>query len=227
MNKQLVWDLPLRLFHWLLVASLFAQWLTAEVLENATQWHAYIGYFTLGLIIFRVVWGFIGTRYSKFSSFIGSPKAILEYTKSLFSGSYQAHVGHNPLGGLLLPVVLVLVGLQGISGLFVSDDIIFDGPYFSSVGSQVQEIMQTIHHSVFDWLLYLIGVHIFALLFYKFSLKQNLVKPMIDGKKQIDKKYGVAHSQLIKAIILIAFISAFIVWLVVFNAPLIEEEYYY
>jgi cytochrome b len=226
-NKQLVWDLPLRLFHWLLVASLFAQWLTAEVLENATQWHGYIGYFTLGLILFRLIWGFAGTRYSKFSSFMASPIAIFNYAKSLFSGKYQAHVGHNPLGGLLLPATLILVGLQGVSGLFVTDDIIFNGPYFSSVGPQLQDIMQTIHHNVFDWLLYLIGLHIFALLFYKFKLKQNLLKPMIDGKKYIDEKHGVANSQLIKAIILIILISAFIIWLVVFNAPPLEEDYYY
>lgn len=227
MNRQLVWDLPLRLFHWLLVASLIAQWLTAEVLENATQWHAYIGYFTLGLILFRVIWGFAGTRHSKFSSFMGSPKAIFHYTKSLFSENYKAHVGHNPLGGLLLPSVLILVGLQAVSGLFVTDDIIFNGPYYASVGTQVQEVMQTIHHSIFDWLLYLIGLHLLALLFYKFKLKQSLVKPMIDGKKQVDKQHGVAHSQLLRAFILIAIVSAFIIWLVVFNAPPIEEEYYY
>jgi cytochrome b len=227
MNRQLVWDLPLRLFHWLLVASLFAQWLTAEVLDNATQWHAYIGYFTLGLIVFRLIWGVVGTRYSKFTSFMGSPKAILNYSKSLFSGKYQAHVGHNPLGGLLLPVVLILVGLQAVSGLFVTDDIIFNGPYYASVEEQIQEIMQTIHHSVFDWLLYLIGLHLLAILFYKLKLKQSLVKPMIDGKKHVEKQQGVAHSHLLRALILVAIVSAFIIWLVVFNVPPVEEEYYY
>jgi cytochrome b len=225
-NKQLIWDLPLRLFHWLLVASLFAQWLTAEVLENATQWHAYIGYFTLGLILFRIIWGFIGTRYSKFSSFLGSPKAIFNYAKSIFSVKYQAHVGHNPLGGLLLPAVLGLVGLQAVSGLFVTDDIIFTGPYYTSVSSQIQEIMQTIHHNIFDWLLYLIGVHLLALLFYKYRLKQDLIRPMIDGKKALDKQDGIPHSQLLKAVILTVLISAFIIWLVVLNIPPVEDYYY-
>lgn len=227
MQKQLVWDLPVRLFHWLLVTCLLAQWLTAEVLEDATQWHAYIGYFTLGLITFRLLWGFIGTRYARFSSFIAAPKSIWAYAKSLFSGNYQPHVGHNPLGGLLLPLVLILVGLQAVSGFFVTDDIIFTGPYYASVSDEFQKIMQSLHHSFFDWLLYLIGGHLLALAYYRFKLKQHLVKPMLSGYKEVNPNQGVPHSSLLKAVILAILVGVFIYWLVVLNAPIIEDEYYY
>ena len=122
MKKNLVWDIPVRLFHWLLVLCLLGQWITAEVLENAMDIHFYIGYFTLGLIIFRLIWGFVGTKYAKFSSFMAGPKAILAYLKSVKSKQHILSIGHNALGGLLLPAVIILVGLQAISGLFTTDE---------------------------------------------------------------------------------------------------------
>ena len=83
MQKVLVWDIPTRVFHWLLVSSLLAQYATAEWLENAIQWHFYIGYFTLFLVIFRIIWGFVGTQYARFSSFVTGPRKVIRYMKTL------------------------------------------------------------------------------------------------------------------------------------------------
>lgn len=226
MKKYLVWDLPVRMFHWLLVLCLFAQWLTAEILENAIDWHFYIGYFTLGLIIFRLIWGLVGTQYAKFSSFIAGPKAIWQYFISLISKQHTAAIGHNPLGGLLLPAVLILVGLQAISGLFTSDDIVSAGPYYDSASSQIQKWMGWLHHNIFDLLLGLIALHLLAIAWYRLALKNDLVSPMITGKKVVEESKAIRHSKLFRALVIAIAVGIFVYWLVEVNPPPVEEYYY-
>jgi cytochrome b len=226
MKKNLVWDIPVRLFHWLLVFCLFGQWLTVEVLDDAMHIHFYIGYFTLGLIIFRLIWGFVGTKYAKFNSFIAGPKAILNYLQSLAAKQKSCTTGHNPLGGLLLPAVLLLVGLQAISGLFTSDDIVSSGPYYDSVNNEIQKRMQWLHHNIFDVLIGLAIIHLFAIAWYRWALKQNLITPMLTGKKVVEASDAIAHSKLVKAFILAVVVGLFVYWLVVVNPPPVEEYYY-
>ena len=227
MKKNLVWDIPVRLFHWLLVLCLFGQWLTAEVLEDAMDIHFYIGYFALGLIIFRLIWGFVGTKYAKFNSFISGPKAMLTYIQSLKSKQHVFSIGHNSVGGLILPAVIILVGLQAISGLFTTDDIVYSGPYYASAGTELQQWMQWLHHNIFDILLAIIGLHLVAIGWYLVFLKHNLIRPMLDGKKAITEKEGIGHSQLIKAILVVCVVAIFVYWLVEINPPPIEDGYYY
>jgi cytochrome b len=226
MKKYLVWDLPVRLFHWLLVLCLIGQWLTAEVLEDAMDIHFYIGYFTLGLVIFRLVWGFIGTKYAKFSSFLAGPTSILAYLISVVSKQHRFTIGHNSLGGLILPAVLILVGLQAISGLFTTDDIVYTGPYYASTNSELQDWMQWLHHNIFDLLLAIIGIHLFAIAWYLLFLKHNLVTAMLNGKKTIEPKQSIQHSQLVRAVILICVVAVFVYWLVEINPPPVEGGYY-
>lgn len=227
MKRNLVWDIPVRLFHWLLVFCLCGQWLTAEVLEDAMDIHFYIGYFTLGLIIFRLIWGFFGTKYAKFSSFIAGPKTMLAYLKSIGSKQHTFSIGHNSVGGLILPAVIILVGLQAISGLFTSDDILYTGPYYDSASDDLQQWMQWLHHNIFDLLLAIIGLHLVAIGWYLFFLKHNLIKPMLDGKKAVSTKDSISHSQLVKAIVIMCLVAVFIYWLVEINPPPIDDGYYY
>ncbi|WP_339723582.1 cytochrome b/b6 domain-containing protein [uncultured Paraglaciecola sp.] len=227
MKKHLVWDIPVRLFHWLLVLCLLGQWLTAEVLEDAMDIHFYIGYFTLGLIIFRLIWGFVGTKYAKFNSFISGPKVMLAYIRNIRTKQQPLSIGHNSVGGLLLPAVLILVGLQAISGLFTSDDIVYSGPYYDSANADLQQWMQWLHHNIFDVLLGIIGLHLLAIGWYLIFLKHNLIKPMLDGKKAVALKDGITHSQLLKAIVIICLVAIFVYWLVEINPPPIEDGYYY
>ena len=225
MKKHLVWDIPVRLFHWLLVACLFGQWLTAEVLEDTMQIHFYIGYFTLGLIIFRLVWGFIGTKYAKFNSFISGPKAIFRYLRSLKAKQKSFTIGHNPLGGLILPAVLLLVGLQAVSGLFTSDDIISAGPYFDSADSTLQKWMQWLHHNIFDVLIGIVVIHLLAIAWYRIAFKHNLITPMLSGHKAVEASKGIAHSKLVRALFIAIVVAVFVYWLVEINPPAVE--YYY
>ena len=167
MQKTLIWDLPTRLFHWLLVVSLLAQYATAEWLDNAIQWHFYIGYFTLFLVVFRIMWGVAGTQYAKFSSFVTGPGRVINYLKTLFDRDSAPSVGHNPLGGWFVIVMLVLVAIQAISGLFMTDDIFLDGPYRQLAGDETLELMNTLHHLAFDLLLYVIALHIGAIMFQR------------------------------------------------------------
>jgi cytochrome b len=210
MKKNLVWDIPVRLFHWLLVLSLFGQWLTTEVLDNFMDIHFYIGYFTLGLIIFRLFWGFFGTRYAKFSSFITGPKAIISYLQSLSSKQKVFTTGHNPLGGLLLPAVLILVGLQAISGLFTSDEIVTAGPYYDS----------------FDVLMGLVVIHLLAIAWYRWALKHDLITPMLTGQKVIEASKGITDSKLVRALILAIAVGFFVYWLVAINPTPVAAYYY-
>ena len=227
MKKKLVWDVPVRLFHWLLVLCIFGQWFTAEVLEDAMDIHFYIGYFTLGLIIFRLIWGFVGTKYARFSSFIAGPKTMLGYVRNLISKQHTFTIGHNSVGGLILPAIILLVGLQAISGLFTSDDVIYSGPYYDSASTEIQQYMQWLHHNIFDLLLMIIGLHLLAIFWYLVGLKHNLIGPMIHGKKVVSEIDSIGHSQILKAILLIGIVAIFVYWLVEINPPPIEDGYYY
>ncbi len=185
-NKTVfVWDFPTRLFHWLLVISIFAQYITGEILDDAITWHFYLGYFSLGLILFRLLWGFIGSFYSKFNSFLVSPKKAWDY----LSGKDKTYyLGHNPAGAYSILLLLGLVSLQGISGLFISDEIFSDGPYFSAVSESFSDIMNTIHHNAYKGIFAAVVLHILAIIWYRVVRKEKLTRAMLNGKKELVKQ---------------------------------------
>jgi len=247
-KNALIWDIPTRLFHWLLVISIVAQYATAKWLDNAVQWHFYIGYFALFLVTFRILWGFVGTRYARFSQFVTGPKSVLVYLKSLFNKHAPPSEGHNPLGGWFVVVMLILVSVQAVSGLFMTDDIFLDGPYRHLATEAFTDIMSSIHHIAFDILLYVICLHISAIVFYALYKKQRLVPAMVHGRKDVvevtsententspvkvkhtgQQDAGIAHSMLFKAVV-VAIIAAVIVYVAIEVYPPAPEvdEYYY
>jgi len=226
MQKQLIWDLPTRLFHWLLVASIVAQYVTAEWLDNAVQWHFYIGYFTLGLLAFRLVWGIVGPTYARFSQFVKGPRAVFGYIHTLFDKNSQPVAGHNPLGGWFVIVMLVLLMVQGVSGLFMTDDIFLDGPYRGAVGESTLEAMNTLHHLAFDILLWVIGLHIGAILFYAVYKKQKLVPPMLHGKKATADA-GIPSSRLWLAVVIVLLTAAALYYAIEIAPPAPAVEDYF
>ena len=119
-EKRLVWDLPVRLFHWLLVLSILAAYLTREF--ETREWHMRIGYWTIGLVLFRLIWGFVGPRHARFSNFI-RPGKVGSYLGTVFRRDATPSIGHNPLGGIMVLVMLLMVLAQAVSGLFITDDI--------------------------------------------------------------------------------------------------------
>jgi cytochrome b len=228
-NKLLVWDLPVRLFHWSLVTSLFAAWYTSDGERNLIDWHLKIGYFILGLIIFRIIWGVFGTRYAKFTQFIPNKKSLLYYLKNFKQEKNYTTVGHNPIGGLMVVFMLTLVLSQAVSGLFMNDDIFTSGPYYSSASSSIQSIMSLIHHNVFDIIIVVSVLHIAAAFYYLLVKKANLIVPMITGYKQSDgteNTKGIKSSRLFLALVIILAVAIFLYWLLVLNVP-VEEEFYY
>lgn len=225
----LIWDLPLRIFHWSLVSVLGGLWLTSELGTEYIDIHMTLGYVALGLVAFRIVWGILGPKHSRFSSFSPNPKKLLQYAKNFNDKSAKPTAGHNPIGALMVFLMLILVGLQATSGLFISDDIFTQGPYFDAVSKSTAKLMNSIHHTTFDIILIAVALHIIAVLFYTFVKKHPIIVAMFTGKKSeddVDAAEAIPHSKLIAALIIVAAVSFAVYWLVVINAPPPMEEYY-
>jgi cytochrome b len=175
-----IWDLPLRLFHWLLAAAVIGAYVTAKLGGALMDWHGRLGIFILGLLIFRIVWGFIGSTYARFSTFFPTFSRIVAYLKGHWRG-----VGHNPLGGLSVLALLSAVAVQVGTGVFANDDIAFEGPLYSIVDKSLSDQLTGWHSLVFNILLGFIVLHLIAIVYYLWVKKTNLVKPMLTGKKEV------------------------------------------
>lgn len=227
-KHYLVWDLPLRLFHWLFVLTLIGLWYSSDQERELLEYHLLLGYFALGLVLFRLCWGFLGTRHAQFKHFIPSFSDIKSYITQHKSLGFSPSVGHNPLGALMVVALLSLVLLQAISGLFIDDDIFTAGPYFGVLTKQAESIMVFIHHNAFDLIIIFSALHIGAVFYYLWVKKQNLIKPMFTGKKtskELTEQEGITHSKIVLAIIIAVAVVLFVYWLVVLNAPVVEEFY--
>jgi cytochrome b len=178
-----IWDLPLRLFHWLLVLLVVSQIVTAFVGGNAMQFHALGGYAILTLILFRLLWGLIGGTHARFGDFVRGPRAVIAYAKSLGTSKHEAHPGHNPLGGWSVLAMISSLLLQASTGLFANDDVMLEGPLAKHVSGTVSSIATGVHEVNAFVLLTLVSIHIAAVLFYLFGKNENLIVPMITGRK--------------------------------------------
>jgi cytochrome b len=188
-NKIRIWDLPIRLFHWLLAACIAASFITVKVGGNAMQWHAYVGYCVLTLIIFRICWGFAGSYHARFFNFVPSPLGLISYIK----GNSKAVLGHNPLGSLSVLGLLFSVALQAVTGLFANDDIAFEGPFSKYVSESTVQLLTYIHRSNEIVLIGLISLHLLAIAYYYKFKRENLIKPMLLGDKEIDPSEEVNY----------------------------------
>jgi len=175
-----VWYLPHRLFHWLLVISVTAAYITAKIGGALIDWHGRIGIFILGLLVFRIIWGFIGSTHSRFVTFFPTFSRLAAYLKGRWQG-----IGHNPLGALSVIALLTVLAVQVGTGLFANDDIAFEGPLFNLVDKSFSDKLTGWHNTAFNFLLALIVLHLAALVFYRWVKKTNLVGPMLTGKKKI------------------------------------------
>ncbi len=177
-----VWDLPIRLFHWLLVFCIAGSFVTINLGDEFIQWHAYFGYSILTLLIFRIVWGFVGSKHARFLSFIPSKQAIFDYLQ----GRSPRVLGHNPIGALSVFALLFVLSVQVFTGLFVDDEVSFKGPLEKYVSGSVASFFSEIHEGNQVVILTLIAIHIAAIIFYKKFKGEDLIKPMISGDKEID-----------------------------------------
>jgi cytochrome b len=202
--RQPVWDLPVRLFHWLLACLIPLSWWTAK--NDALEVHLYSGYSILTLIIFRLLWGVFGSSTAQFRNFVRGPRAIIAYIRD--SRAWKA-IGYSPLGALSVLAMLVVLKLQVATGLLnADDDGLTEGPLYLKVSETAADFAHEAHELLFKLLLTLIALHIAAILFFHVVQKKNLVGPMVTGKAEVDPaaepmragKYWVALLCLLAAI---------------------------
>jgi cytochrome b len=179
-DPQPVWDLPVRLFHWLIAALIAFSWWSVKF--NHTRWHIWSGLTILALLIFRLLWGLVGSSTARFANFIRGPRSIRDYLRGRWSG-----IGHNPLGALSVVALLVSVAVQVGLGLFAQDeDGIFMGPLAHLVSSDTSDRVRDIHQINFYVLLGLVVLHVGAIVFYRLKMGKHLIKPMFTGRAVFD-----------------------------------------
>lgn len=179
MNRIKVWDLPTRLFHWLLVLAVVALIVTGKAGGNLIDWHGRIGVLLAGLLAFRLVWGLVGSTYARFAQFFPTPAKISAYLRGEHHG-----IGHNPLGALSVFALLGVLTVQVLTGLVANDDIAFVGPLYDLVGRDLSNLATGWHKLIINGLILLIVLHLAAIAFYARVKKNNLVKPMVLGWKE-------------------------------------------
>jgi cytochrome b len=193
--SQLVWDVPTRLFHWSLVALLGFSWWSAET--DHMDWHRYSGITVCGLIVFRILWGFVGTSTARFAQFVKGPRAVWSYVRSN-DATAQPVAGHNPLGGWSVIALLLMVSVQFISGLFAVDlDGIESGPLSDLVTFDQGRWAAKVHEISFNLLLALVVVHVAAVLFYLVAKRRNLIRAMITGVQPAEELGSSATAMLV------------------------------
>ena len=170
-----IWDLPTRVFHWSMVILVPGCWAAAEF--DRLDVHEWLGYTVLVLVVTRVVWGVIGSRHSRFSDFLAGPRAAMAY----LGGGGSRTPGHNPLGGWSVVIMLLLLLLQAVTGLFNSDEVLFDGPFYHALDSDWTDRLGAWHELLFNVLLGWIGLHILSVAYYQKWRGQDLLGPMWRG----------------------------------------------
>lgn len=180
-----VWDAPVRLFHWLLVALVTVSVSTGYIGGNLMRWHVWSGCTILALLIFRLLWGFAGSTTARFAHFVRGPRAALGYARGLLARTPSHTPGHNPLGGWMVLLLLASAALQAGTGLFSNDDIATEGPLYDKVSKATSDAISAVHQANAAVLLVLIGLHVAAVLYYLWYKRENLLRPMITGLKRM------------------------------------------
>ncbi|HUL95130.1 MAG TPA: cytochrome b/b6 domain-containing protein [Usitatibacter sp.] len=201
------WDLPTRLFHWALALLVVFSFATGEVGGSWLPWHMRSGYAILTLLLFRLAWGFAGSREARFTSFVRGPRAALDHARALARGNRTLAPGHNPLGGWMVVVLLALAAFQAGTGLFSNDESSHEGPLAAKVSGAVVDRMSALH-SWNAWLIAAaVGVHVAAVSVYQWRWRMDVIGPMVSGPSQ------AAQNAL--ALVLVAACAAAVYWLVV------------
>jgi cytochrome b len=218
MRTTRIWDLPTRLFHWLLVACVVGLVISGNIGGNAMVWHFRFGYGVFSLLLFRMVWGLVGGRWSRFSSFLYPPGAVLAYLRGERRPEYSA--GHSPLGALSVFALLLVLMAQVAAGLFSDDEIAFAGPLTRYVSSATVSLATRYHADVGKLILIaLVVLHVLAIFFYRWKKKEDLIHPMIVGDKSVPAAVTIessrddAVSRLLAAVLFLA-CSGVVAWLV-------------
>jgi cytochrome b len=216
-----VWDLPVRLTHWLLVAALAGSYATHKAGIEYFKYHAWSGYAVLVLAAFRILWGIVGTRHARFSSFVRGPRATLRYFVDLLRGDHPVHAGHNPLGAWMVVFLLAALFAQGVTGLFANDEIFNIGPLVGYVSETTSLALTSWHRRIFDWILIAVLLHVAAVLAHRVLAREDLIGPMFSGRKPaalVGADDSIGSSRLWLAALLVAAVAGGFGWIVT-HAP--------
>jgi cytochrome b len=183
MRKIVIWDVATRLFHWLVALLVLAAYMTWRL--NWMNWHAWAGYAVLTLILFRLLWGFFGSESARFSHFLASPRVALRHLALIFHREPDRRAGHNPAGGWMVLLLLALLLGETLTGIYVNNDIAVEGLWTEMVPASVADIITDLHEIFWQILLGAIALHVLAVIAYWAAKNQNLLLPMITGRKTL------------------------------------------
>jgi cytochrome b len=208
-KKKLIWDIPTRLFHWAIVISLCYSWYSMEIEEDLDH-HFLSGYIALGLILFRLIWGLIGSRYARFGSFVYRPSEIVAYAKTFFGRDGSKYAGHNPMGGLSVLVLLLLILIQAGTGMFADDEYYYFAPLNQFVSPGTASVITEYHGMNAKFILGFALLHIVAIIFYRLYKREELAMAIITGRKtdNHDRFESIPGSRLPIAFILAIVVAA-------------------
>lgn len=228
-SHHLVWDLPVRVFHWTLATAFVGAYLTHRLGVNYFRYHLWCGYAVIVLIAFRLIWGVVGTHHAQFAKFVRGPVTTLHYAWSWLRHprehpvGHNPHVGHNPLGGWMVIALLTMLLAQALTGLFGNDEIFNVGPLYAYVDNDTSLRLTSLHRELFWWLAAAVALHVLAVFIHLIFKKENLIKAMVTGSKPADRV--AAHDAIqssrtgLALVLVIALAAGFTVLVVTAPAP--------
>jgi cytochrome b len=181
LRRVRVWDVPTRLFHWLVMVLVAAAY--ASLRLDWMHWHVWCGDILLAALVFRLLWGVFGSDTARFSHFVASPQQALRHIRSALRREPDRQVGHNPAGGWMVLLLLLLLLAETLTGVYVNNDIADVGPLTEMTPARVANAIERLHALLWDALLAAIALHVLAILVYALNKGQNLLRPMITGVK--------------------------------------------
>ena len=201
-----VWDIFVRWFHWSLVTLFAISVASGKVGGEWIVWHMRSGYAILALVVFRLIWGFVGGEYARYTSFLTGPVRGFKFVKGLLGKGHEHVIGHNPVGGWMVVVLLSLLAAQAGLGLFSNDEIATTGPLARYVSDETSITLMSRHRTVGDLLLILVGVHVAAVLFHVFVKKEGIIRAMFTGRKGLPADLAQAAQSARKASMPLGFV---------------------
>lgn len=218
-QKILIWDLPTRVFHWLLAICFAGAWISHEMELAGFRIHTFFGYAILTLVLWRLGWGVLGTRYARFSSFVRGPRAVFRYLGGNPGQDRSTAAGHNPAGGWAILAMLGLLAAQAGSGLGNGGELLMEGPWYHALSETYRDLAHEVHEVGFNLLLVMVGLHLGAVTFYQLRYGRKLISAMLTGRADAGPGAREIDSHgLLRALALLV-LCAGAVWALVNSAP--------